>query len=135
MHVLGGLSVENGNCAMMVRTYLVPMLFDAAFSSSWKGLPTNETLTLSYDLSHLTLAISLQLLPKSRICLSRCSSSAVHGVLVLPFFLGVVSAIPPEISDMAGATTPEPGIAEILVAAVVADGGERLFLGFTCCCC
>lgn len=85
--------------------------------------------------AYLTLAISLQDLPKSRICLSLCSSSAVHGVLVLPFFLGGVSTIPPEISDMTGATTADPGIAEIPAAAVVADGGERLFLGFTCCCC
>lgn len=38
-----------------------------------------------------TLAISLQLRPESRIVFSRCSSSAVHGVLVLPFFFDVDS--------------------------------------------
>ena len=36
-----------------------------------------------------TLAISLQLQPASRIDFNRCSSSAVHGVLVLPFFLEI----------------------------------------------
>lgn len=34
-----------------------------------------------------TFAISLQLWPASRICLSRCSSWGVHGVLVRPRFL------------------------------------------------
>lgn len=37
----------------------------------------------------LTLAISLQLLPASRIVLSRCSSSGLHGVLVRPFFFAL----------------------------------------------
>jgi hypothetical protein len=31
-----------------------------------------------------TLAISFQLFPASRICFKRCSSTAVHGVFVLP---------------------------------------------------
>ena len=38
-----------------------------------------------------TFAISLQLLPVSRICLSLCSSPADQGVLVLPRFLPLSS--------------------------------------------
>ena len=41
-----------------------------------------------------TFAISLQVLPASRMVLSLCSSSAVHGVLVRPFFFpGAVSGV------------------------------------------
>jgi hypothetical protein len=36
----------------------------------------------------LTLAISAQLLPASRICFNRSSSAGVHGVFVLLFFEG-----------------------------------------------
>lgn len=129
-------SVYVKDCATTVWTYLVPMLLDTPFSSSWKGLVRYQTLQhVPQFIIHLTLAISLQLLPKSRICLSLCSSSAVHGVLVLPFFLGGLSTIPPEISDTTGATTADPGIVGIPVTAVVTDGGERLFLELTCCCC
>lgn len=38
--------------------------------------------------------------------------------------------MPPEISGMIDA---DPGIPEIVTAALVADGGERLFLGFVGC--
>jgi hypothetical protein len=44
--------------------------------------------TLPSVLLGKVLAISLQLFPRSRICLSRCSSAGVHGVLVRPFFAG-----------------------------------------------
>lgn len=39
-----------------------------------------------------TFAISLQVLPLSRICFRRCSSAAVHGVLVRLFFLPPLSS-------------------------------------------
>lgn len=59
------------------------MLLYTALGSGGKRLSHHQT-SLDSHKAHITLAISLQLLPVSRICFSRCSSAAVHGVFVLP---------------------------------------------------
>lgn len=75
-----------------------------------------------------TLAISLQLRPASRIVFSRCSSSAVHGVLVLPFFLGGASGTPgPGSSAASPAAAVVPDVD--MVVAVLIWGEARRFLG------
>ena len=43
--------------------------------------------------SYLTFAISPQLFPASRMAFSLCSSAAVHGVFVRPFFLTASSVV------------------------------------------
>jgi len=51
-----------------------------------------------------TFAISLQLLPASRICFSRCSSAGVHGVFVRLFLaLGSCAATSSSVPDAAAA--------------------------------
>ena len=74
-----------------VRPYLIPMLLNTPFGSRW------ERLTISSQLSDIniensgggqTLAISAQLLPASRICLSLNSSAGVQGVFVRLFLTG-----------------------------------------------
>ena len=77
----------------------------------------------------LTLAISPQLLPASRILLSNCSSPAVHGVLVRLLFLTPLSLS----SDDTG-TEPEPSVLPV-EGAVGDDSGTglleaRRFRGF-----
>ena len=106
------------------------MLFDAPFGTSWESL-TYERQNINPCLhDRLTLAISPQLLPASRICFSRCSSAAVHGVLVRPRFF----ALPSLRSDETGT---EPGaLARSLVGAAGDDDSNaglreaRRFLGF-----
>lgn len=73
---------------------LVPVFLDTALSACRKSLVDYGLLVIDFGKSihggqeHVgqTLAISLQVLPESRMVLSLCSSSAVHGVFVLPFF-------------------------------------------------
>lgn len=70
-----------------------------------------------------TLAISLQLRPASRIVLSLCSSSAVHGVFVRPFFLGVGSAVG-MVPDSSIALPPGFPGAAIMDEPVAGEGGR-----------
>lgn len=88
-----------------------------------------------------TLAISLQLLPASRIAFSRCSSSAVHGVLVRPFFLGGAVVVAPAAG---AAAVPSVGVGSAAVAgadgfssAAAGAGEARRLRGFAGCedCC
>ena len=72
----------------------VPEMPVQILSPSSGGHPTN-----------LTLAISPQLLPASRILFSNCSSPAVHGVFVRLLFLAPLSLS----SDDTG-TEPEPSV-------------------------
>lgn len=87
-----------------------------------------------------TLAISAQVLPASRIALSLCSSSAVHGVFVRPFFFpggggaGVASgAAAIGVWAAAGAASPSIGPPRegggmVPIAGCCKDA--RRFLGF-----
>ena len=71
------------------------MFLHTALSSSRKCLSDNfqiqDSLSEILDGESRTLAISLQLLPASRMAFNLCSSSAVHGVFVRPFFFGAGS--------------------------------------------
>lgn len=78
------------------------------------------------------MAISLQLRPASRIVLSRCSSSAVHGVFVRPFFLGVDSTAG---SALGSSIAPTPGFTgeAIMTDPDAGEGGRlREVPGFCC---
>lgn len=103
---------------------------------------SHEIRAVAFERNARTLAISLQLRPASRIVFNRCSSSAVHGVFVRPFFLGV---------DSTGGGI-EPGSPSIAPPAGFIDGaimvddpgmgeGGRLrdvdcdCCGCCCCCC
>lgn len=73
----------------------------------------------------LTFAISLQLFPASLIIFSRCSSAAVHGVFVLPFFGGGGCTAPapataPPSANIVGSPPPPPAPAGSVYAAVPA---------------
>lgn len=63
------------------------MFFHTAFRPVGKRLERMSQEKSPCPRAGLTLAISLHVLPASRICLSRCSSTAVQGVLVLLLFL------------------------------------------------
>jgi hypothetical protein len=89
---------------------------------------------------HCTFAISPQLLPASRIVFNLCSSPAVHGVLVLPFFLPASTGVAGTGADVSGAA----GIGAALLSSTGAGGLEgepvgldpalleaRRFLGLT----
>lgn len=99
-----------------------------------------------------TLAISLQVLPASRMVFSLCSSSAVQGVLVLPFFLTPASGVTLRAAWLASASRLEDidgGPMEVIGPCCWMEA--RLFLGLTgetdcgggggrawgwgCCCC
>lgn len=74
----------------------------------------------------ITFAISLQLLLASRIAFNLCSSSAVQGVFVRPFFLGVVSSG----SGTCGMTGGKTPVSASVIRCPAIVGGERLFRGF-----
>ena len=59
--------------------------------SNHDHIQIQDSLSEILDDKSRTLAISLQLLPASRMAFNLCSSSAVHGVFVLPFFFGAGS--------------------------------------------
>lgn len=59
-------------------------------------------------LFYRTLAISAQLFPWSRICLSLSSSAGVHGVLVRLFFTGGVGTGAAAASSTAGGAAGAP---------------------------
>lgn len=85
--------------------------------------------TASGLLATPTLAISLQLFPASRIAFSLCSSSAVHGVLVRPFFFGGVGseAVAPAVGLAASLPVPvEVGGAAMVEAGACSGDGRRL---------
>lgn len=87
-----------------------------------------------------TLAISLQLFPASRIAFSLCSSSAVQGVLVRPFFFGGGSeVVAPAVGLAASLLVPVEvgGAAMVVVEAGTCSGDERRLRGFEGCigCC
>lgn len=63
------------------------MFLDTAFRPIRECLTTMSMFKLQVWRSWQTLAISLHVLPASRICLRRCSSTAVQGVFVLLLFL------------------------------------------------
>jgi hypothetical protein len=69
---------------------------------------------------HCTFAISPQLLPASRIVFNLCSSLAVHGVLVLPFFLPASTGVAGTGADVSGAA----GIGAALLSSTGAGGLE-----------
>ena len=94
-----------------------------------------KILTTSRLLTTPTLAISLQLFPASRIAFNLCSSSAVHGVLVLPFFFGVVSEAVAPTAGLA-ATPPTPIVVEgAAMAEGICSGDGRRLRGFDGCNC
>lgn len=100
------------------------MFLHTAFGSIGKGLERYELIPV-VEIQKRTLrtfAISLQLRPASRIVLSLCSSSAVQGVLVLPFFLGVASD-----AVTAGSS---PDVVVAIIAVELCGGDERLLRGF-----
>jgi hypothetical protein len=86
--------------------------------------------TLPSVLLGKVFAISLQLLPASRIVFNLCSSAAVHGVLVLGFFAGAPGTAPPAAEeDEAPMPTPPPplllaGVFRFLFV-VVGTGGKN----------
>lgn len=131
-----------------LRRYLVPMLLYTAFSPCGKCLScvstryqtlTHQTIDrskmilrrLEEDVGQ-TLAISLQVLPASRIAFSLCSSSAVHGVFVRPFFLPPASGVAVEVGGF-----PSPSTGAVSWGGAMPDMGAlcwkdaRLFRGFT----
>jgi hypothetical protein len=71
------------------------------------------------DQGHITFAISPQLLPASRIVFSLCSSVAVQGVFVLPFFL-------PTSPRGAGAGVGFGGVASVGAALLPSAGAGGL---------
>lgn len=74
----------------------VPMLLDTSFSPRWERLAwvSNEPpIRVHPRQSAITFAISLHPLFSPRICCNVCSSPGVQGVLVLPFFFIVVTAV------------------------------------------
>lgn len=99
-----------------LTTHLVPVLLHTSFSSLRESLYQFQCQTDSFTRPHfstsseicrlynltsrrsltrkeLTLAISAQLLPASRMFFSLCSSAGVHGVFVRLFFAGGGGAI------------------------------------------
>jgi len=83
----------------------------------------------------LTFAISLQLLPASRIAFNLCSSAAVHGVFVRPFLAGggwmgcTLSATFVFMPASPEYATVEPALAGAIDVGASSPEGLR-FLGF-----
>ena len=85
---------------------------------------------------NLTLAISLQLFPASRMAFNRCSSAGVHGVFVLLFFGADIGEIVSACCSLCcgcapypvGLPYPDAGMDD-MPAAGAAPGALR-FLGF-----
>lgn len=122
------------------QPYFVPVLLHTALGPRWKGLSIVRRLHIdahrTYEL--LTLAISPQLLPASRIVFNLCSSVAVQGVLVRPFFLAPSSATVANGADVvcagsvAAVLLPSPGpdgLAGDLFGLDSGSGEARRFLG------
>lgn len=111
--------------------YLVPVLLHTALGArreSLRSVKRHGSATIRRAAGQqvaLTFAISLQLRPASRMVLSLCSSSAVHGVLVRPFFLGVASTAG---GIALGSPSIAPGVgigaAIIVEDPAVGDGGR-----------
>ena len=97
MHVL--IQFEFEWCTWTPTAYLVPVFFHAPFCSVGECLASSVQQDTRPN-QILTFAISLQLLPASRIVFSRCSSAGVQGVLVL-LFLGADGC-----EDFSGCSSP-----------------------------
>lgn len=112
-------------------THFIPMFLDTALCAIRE--------CLIHDFSHFhiqgsnppTFAISLQLLPASRIVFSLCSSAGVHGVFVLLFFGGGADN---DDSAKVGDGSPRPPVSpkaeEVMGGdpAVIEDPGALRFL-------
>lgn len=99
-----------------VISYLIPVLLDTSLGPIWERLSAVSKPHWWLSCGR-TLAISFQLLPMSRICLSLCSSAAVHGVFVRLRFLPLLSS-----DSRFGMDT----LAEELLSAIgIAGGGFR----------
>lgn len=104
--------------------YLVPMLLDTAFSPVRESLHCSAIIRLNYDSP--TLAMSLQVLPASRICFNLCSSAAVHGVFVRLRFLPLSSERSAGIETLVVLVSPTGGGR----VSNLGLGGACLFRGF-----
>lgn len=149
MHVLDGIRVSQvpGSSkglepSDLSQSYLVPMLLYTTLGScreSLRRVPAVRDMRTSrilYRESLRTLAISLQLRPASRMVFKRCSSSAVQGVLVRPFFFGGGSTGAGRALGSASMAPPAgfSGVAIIAEELVVGDGGRLREAVAGCCC-